>query len=111
MRPGEVRFAESPIVINEGRPVIRLTVRNTSTHTVQVSSHYHFYEVNRRLEFDREQAFGLHLDLPAGRSVRFAPGEEKEVALVPYAGRGVVQGFNGLAAGRDEERQCDASGT
>ncbi|MFN8556695.1 MAG: urease subunit beta [Dehalococcoidia bacterium] len=80
-------FADTPVLINEGRPVIRLLVRNTSLHTVRVSSHYHFYEVNRRLVFDREQALGRRLDLPAGGSVRFRPGEEREVALIPHAGR------------------------
>lgn len=100
MQPGEVRFAEGPITIIHGRPVTRLHVRNTSSRTVRVSSHFHFYEVNHRLIFDRESAYGLHLDLPAGGTVRFAPGEEQEVALVPYAGARVIQGFNGLAAQR-----------
>ena len=103
MQPGEVRFAEGSVTINHGRPVTRLRVRNTSSRTVRVSSHFHFYEVNHRLDFDREQSYGLHLDLPAGGTVPFAPGEEREVALVPYAGRRVIQGFNGLAVRRTGE--------
>ena len=100
MQLGEVRFAEGPIIINDGRPVTRVHVRNTSSRTVRVSSHFHFYEVNHRLVFDRERTYGLHLDIPAGGSVRFAPDDEQEVALVPYAGERVIQGFNGLAAVR-----------
>jgi urease subunit beta len=98
MRPGEVEFAQPPIVINAGRPVVTLHVRNASAHVVRVSSHYHFYEVNRRLEFDRAAAYGRRLDVPAGRSVRFAPGEERDVNLVPYAGLGVPRGFRGVPA-------------
>jgi urease subunit gamma/beta len=96
VRPGEVRFEDGLLVLNAGRPAVRLRVHNTSDHTVQVSSHFHFFEVNRRLEFERERAYGMHLDLPAGRSIRFAPGEEREVDLVPYGGMGRAQGFRGL---------------
>jgi urease subunit beta len=100
MQPGEIRFADGPVTINDGRSVTRLRVRNTSSRPVRVSSHFHFYEVNHRLVFERELAYGLHLDLPAGRTVRFGPGEEQEVTLVPYAGARVIQGFNGLAGRR-----------
>jgi urease beta subunit len=103
LRPGQVHFGEGSIIVNGGRPVTRLRVRNGSDHTVQVSSHYHFYEVNRRLEFDRDAAYGLHLDLPSGRSIRFAPGAQQEVALVPYAGRGVTEGFRGLSRDESED--------
>ncbi len=104
MQPGQVHFAASKITVNAGRPTTTLRVRNTSGHTVQVSSHYHFYETNRRLEFDRDAAYGRHLDLPAGRSVRFAPGEEREVSLVPYAGDQVTRGFKGLGSPAGERR-------
>jgi urease subunit gamma/beta len=104
MLPGEVHLAASKITVNAGRPTTTLPVRNTSEHTVQVSSHYHFYETNRRLDFDRDAAYGRHIDLPAGRSVRFAPGEEREVSLVPYAGDQVARGFKGLGPPAGEGR-------
>ena len=104
MEPGKIEYARSKITINAGRSATTLRVRNTSEHTVQISSHYHFYETNRRLEFDRDAAYGRHLDLPAGRSVRLAPGEEREVTLVPYAGNRVVQGFRGLTPPAGEGR-------
>ena len=94
---GDIRFAGTPITINDGRPVTRLRVHNTSARTVRVSSHFHFYEVNRRLVFDRARAVGLHLDLPAGAAICFRPGEEQEVTLVPYAGRSAIQGATGGA--------------
>jgi urease beta subunit len=85
-------------------------VTNTGDRPVQVGSHFHFFEVNRRLRFDRARAFGCHLDVLAGGSVRFEPGETKEVALVPYAGDRAVYGFNGLTdavlgTGDELERQ------
>jgi urease beta subunit len=77
-----------PIELTPGRERIQLSVTNTSNHVVRVSSHYPFWRTNRRLRFDREAARGFRLDIPAGRSVRFAPGESKEVVLVRYGGRG-----------------------
>jgi urease subunit beta len=74
-------------------------VRNTGDRPVQVASHFHFFEVNRALEFDRERAFGLRLDLPAGTAVRFEPGDEREVTLVPFGGKRRVHGFNSLVDG------------
>ncbi len=92
-------LATDPIEINAGRPRRKLTVRNTGDRPVQVASHYHFFEVNRALEFDREQAFGRRLDIPAGTAVRFEPGDEREVSLVPFGGKRRVHGFNNLVDG------------
>jgi urease subunit gamma/beta len=99
MIPGEIVLARDPIVLNAGRPTIEVDVENASDHTLFVSSHFPFFEVNRRLVFDRALAWGMHLDLPAGDSERWRPGERKRVRLVTYGGRGIVRGFNGLTEG------------
>jgi urease subunit gamma/beta len=99
MKPGEVLFGDGTIVLNHGRRTVDLEVENTSDHTIFVSSHYPFFEVNRRLVFDRALAWGMHLDVPAGDSVRWRPGERQRVRLVAYGGRGVVHGFNRLTDG------------
>lgn len=96
---GEIIFAEDPIEINAGRPVTKMIVTNTGDRTIQVCSHYHFFEANKALKFDREGAFGLHLDIPAGSAIRFEPGEDKEVALTTYAGDGNLYGFLGWTMG------------
>lgn len=93
MRPGEIIPAAEPVELNPGRPRTRLLVRNTGDRPVQVGSHYHFAAVNPALEFDRAAAEGLRLDVPAGTAVRFEPGVEREVELVPLAGRRVVPGL------------------
>jgi urease subunit beta len=100
MVPGEYFIDGPDLVLNPNRPVITLTVNNTGDRPVQIGAHYHFFEVNRALVFDRVKAYGTHLDLPAGTSARFEPGDVKEIKLVPYAGRRVVYGFNGLVMGR-----------
>jgi urease subunit gamma/beta len=100
--PGQLDLAEEPIEINAGREGVTLTVRNASDHVVNVSSHYHFYEVNPRLEFDRLLAWGRHLDIQAGRSVIWRPGETHDVVLVPFAGAGRVDGFQGAPAPEGE---------
>ena len=87
---------EEPITINLGRPRTTIQVRNTGDRPIQVGSHYHFFEVNRALEFDRSAAFGQRLDIAASTALRFEPGEERQVTLVPYAGKQRVYGFNGL---------------
>jgi urease subunit beta len=92
-------LAADPVTINAGRPRTTLAVRNTGDRPVQVGSHFHFFEVNRALEFDREHAFGQRLDIPAGTAVRFEPGDEREVTLVPYGGKRRVHGFNNLVDG------------
>lgn len=99
MIPGEIITAEGEIELNVGRPIIRLRVSNTGDRPIQVGSHFHFYEVNTALNFDREQAKGMRLDIPAGTAVRFEPGDEKEIALVPLVGTRQVYGFNGKING------------
>src|SRR4051794_9793535 len=99
MTPGEYLFDGPDIEINAGRPTATVEVRNTGDRPVQVGSHFHFFEVNRALAFDREKAYGMRLDLPAGTAVRFEPGEIKSVRLVPLAGQRVVHGLNGLVSG------------
>ena len=99
MTPGEWLLGEGPIALNAGRRTVDLDVVNTSEHTLFVSSHYPFFEVNRRLVFDRAQAWGMHLDIPAGDAVRWRPGEVQRVRLVAYGGRGVIRGFNHLTEG------------
>jgi urease subunit beta len=92
-------LADAPVKINVGRPRVKLTVRNTGDRPVQVASHFHFFEVNRALDFDRVKAFGHRLDIPAGTAVRIEPGDEKEVTLVPFGGKRHVHGFNNLVDG------------
>ena len=88
-----------PVAFNEQRPTTALTVRNTGDRPVQVGSHFHFFEVNRALEFDRAAAFGLHLNIPASTALRFEPGDQRGVELVPYGGKRGVYGFNNLVDG------------
>lgn len=97
--PGEVVPGEGSVTINEGRETTTVTVGNTGDRPVQVGSHFHFFEVNRALSFDRAAAFGMRLDVPAGTAVRFEPGDEKEVDLVTYGGERYVGGMNGLVDG------------
>jgi urease subunit gamma/beta len=99
--PGEVVTADGDIELGKGRETIALTVANTGDRPVQVGSHYHFFEVNRALEFDREAAFEMHLDIPAGTAVRFEPGEDREVSLVAFGGTRELHGLNSLAEGGD----------
>jgi urease beta subunit len=96
MVPGEIKPARSEIIINEGKNTITLKVANTGDRAIQVGSHYHFFEVNKALKLDREKAYGMHLDIASGTSVRFEPGEEKEVPLVAFGGTQRVFGFNAL---------------
>jgi urease subunit beta len=100
MIPGEMLPADGPgVERGSGREMVTLTVANTGDRPIQVGSHFCFFEVNRALRFDRERAFGMRLDVPAGTSVRFEPGDEREVRLVALAGRRVVHGFGGLTEG------------
>lgn len=100
MIPGEFLFDGPDIELNAGRPVVTVEVNNTGDRPVQIGAHYHFFEVNRALVFDREQAYGMRPDLPSGTAVRFEPGEVKRVNLIPYSGHRVVYGFNALVSGR-----------
>ena len=99
VRPGEIIPAEGEIEINAGRPTATVSVTNTGDRPVQIGSHYHFFEVNRHLDFDRAASFGMRLDIPAGTAVRFAPGETKEVTLVEFGGSGEMVGLNDLTQG------------
>ena len=99
MIPGEYFLAEGDVVANEGRRTVELTVANTGDRPIQIGSHFHFFEVNRALRFDRAQAFGMRLNVPAGTAVRFEPGDEKRVTLVEVAGARRLLGLNGLTAG------------
>ena len=102
MKPGEVMTADGTITLNEGRETIEIEVANTGDRPVQVGSHYHFYEANEGLSFDREAARGCRLDIPAGTAVRFEPGQTRSVRLIGYAGDRVVSGFNAKINGRLE---------
>lgn len=95
---GEI-LMNAPIEYNTGRKTVKLVVRNTGDRPIQVGSHFHFFEVNRYLEFDRAKAFGCHLNIPATTAIRFEPGDEKEVEVVAYSGKQYVMGFNGLVQG------------
>lgn len=92
-------LSAAPVEINAGRPREKLAVRNTGDRPIQVGSHFHFFEVNRALDFDRMRAFGWRLDIAAGTAVRFEPGDQKEVTLVPFGGKLRVHGFNNLVDG------------
>lgn len=95
-KPGEIRSAEGEIELNAGREKVTLTVKNTGDRPVQVGSHYHFFESNKALNFDRSAAFGFRLDIPAGTAVRFEPGQEKEVTLCTFGGERRLTGLNNL---------------
>jgi len=97
--PGEVRTGVEPVTINEGRETTAVAVGNTGDRPVQVGSHFHFFEANAALDFDREAAFGMRLDIPAGTAVRFEPGDETTVDLVGIGGKRVAHGMNGLVNG------------
>jgi len=102
--PGEYLLEAADVVANAGRRTVELTVANTGDRPIQVGSHFHFFEANRALRFDREQAFGMRLDVPAGTAVRFEPGDAKRVTLVELAGARRVFGLNGLTDGGDQTR-------
>ena len=104
MIPGEYILASEPIGLNEGRVALSLRVVNTGDRPVQVGSHFHFAEANPALDFDRGAALGQRLGVPAGTSVRFEPGVERDVILVPYTGARVAAGFRGEVAGRLDSR-------
>ncbi len=99
MKPGELIAEQGDLEINAERKVISLTIANTGDRPVQVGSHYHFYETNSALEFDRKKSKGKRLDIPAGTAVRFEPGQRREVNLVDFAGKRTVYGFNAKVMG------------
>jgi urease subunit beta len=97
--PGEVIPGDGTVTINEGRETATVSVANTGDRPVQVGSHFHFFEVNKALDFERKNGFGMRLDIPAGTAVRFEPGDEREVDLVAYGGKQHVTGMNSLVDG------------
>jgi urease subunit beta/urease subunit gamma/beta len=99
MIPGEWLLSDEPVEINAGRRTLRLSVRNTGDRPIQVGSHFHFYEVNPALDFDREAARGMRLDVPSGQSIRFEAGDERDIELVELGGSRRVIGFNNLVNG------------
>ncbi|MGB3309354.1 MAG: urease subunit beta [Nodosilinea sp.] len=99
MIPGELLPAEGEIELNAGKPTVTLAVANTGDRPIQVGSHFHFFEVNAALSFDRDSARGMRLDIPAGTAVRFEPGDDRDVTLVPLAGERRVYGFNAQIEG------------
>jgi urease beta subunit len=106
--PGEWLLAADPIEINAGRRKLRVSVRNTGDRPIQVGSHFHFFEVNRALEFDRGVTLGMRLDVPSGQSIRFEAGDERDVELVAFGGFGRVIGFSGLLDGATSSRSAVA---
>ncbi len=108
VKPGEVITAGGEIEINAGREHAKLKVTNTGDRPVQVGSHYHFFETNRCLEFQREAAFGMRLDVPAGTAVRFEPGDSKDVTLVEFGGSGELYGLNSLTNGSRHSAETKA---
>ncbi len=100
MIPGEIITQAGEIELNAGRETIQIQVANTGDRPIQVGSHFHFYEVNQALQFERESTKGMRLNIPAGTAVRFEPGDEKEVELVTIAGRREIYGFNALIEGK-----------
>lgn len=103
MIPGEITSQPGELEINQGRETLTLKVANTGDRPIQVGSHYHFYETNRALEFDREQSKGMRLDIPAGTAVRFEPGQERTIRLVRVSGTQTIYGFNGKVMGQLEK--------
>jgi urease subunit gamma/beta len=109
MTPGEYILADGYIELNAGRKTLKLSIVNTGDRSIQVGSHFHFFEVNKALRFDRTKAFGMRLNIPSGTAVRFEPGDDKAVTLVRLGGRGVVHGLNGLTEGATTEAARSAA--
>lgn len=109
MIPGEYFLAEGDIEANVGRETVDLTIANTGDRPVQVGSHFHFFEANRALTFDRKVSFGMRLNIPSGTAVRFEPGEKKRVTLVQLGGAKKVYGLNGLTNGETSDANRDAA--
>ena len=107
--PGEVRPGDGTVTLNEGRETTTVTVANTGDRPAQIGSHFHFFEVNAALEFDREAAYGMRLNVPAGTAVRFEPGDSKTVELVAIGGKRRVSGMNGLTEGTVDSGASEAT--
>jgi urease subunit gamma/beta len=107
MIPGEYRLADGDVIANAGRATVELVVANTGDRPIQVGSHFHFFEANKALRFDRSRAFGMRLNVPAGTAVRFEPGDEKKVTLVSLGGTREVYGLNGLTEGATDASRLE----
>ena len=108
MIPGEYFLSKDPIIANIGKSVIILDVKNTGDRPIQVGSHAHFFEINKALEFSRKKSYGFHLNIPAGTSIRFEPGDSKKIELTEFSGKKSVYGFSGLVNGSLSEKQNEA---
>jgi urease subunit beta len=108
MIPGEYFLSDDPIIANENRETRKINVSNSGDRPIQVGSHTHFFEVNKALDFPREQAYGFHLNIPAGTSIRFEPGDTKEVEITEYGGKKIVFGFSGLVNGELSAKKQEA---
>lgn len=106
--PGEYFISDGPVKANVSRKTVKVSVSNTGNRPIQVGSHAHFFEVNKALLFPRAKAYGFHLNIPAGTSLRFEPGDTRPVELVEYGGKKVVYGFSGLVNGRLASRKSQA---
>ena len=104
MIPGEYEIQKGELVLNEGREKVKLSVANLGDRPIQVGSHYHFFETNSALEFDRDASYGFRLNIPAGTAVRFEPGQTREIELVAYSGSREVYGFNAKVMGPLEKK-------
>jgi len=108
MIPGEYIISNQPIIANQGKKTITVEVANTGDRPVQVGSHTHFFEVNKSLSFDREQAYGFHLNIPAGTSLRFEPGDQRKVELTEFGGKKIIYGLSALVNGPLDEKKSEA---
>jgi urease subunit beta len=108
MIPGEYFLSDEPIIANKNRETRKIKVSNSGDRPIQVGSHTHFFEVNKALDFPREEAYGFHLNIPAGTSIRFEPGDTKEVEITEYGGKKIVFGFNGFVNGQLESKKQEA---
>ena len=108
MIPGEYFLSEEPVIANAKKITIILDVQNTGDRPIQVGSHAHFFEINKALEFPRRKAYGFHLNIPAGTSIRFEPGDSKKIELTEFSGKRIVYGFSGLVNGALDEKQNEA---
>lgn len=108
MIPGEYLISDRPIIANQGKKTFKIRVTNTGDRPIQVGSHTHFFEVNKALEFPRAEAYGFHLNIPSGTSVRFEPGDSRDVELTEYGGKRIIWGFSGLVNGPLDEKRKEA---
>lgn len=108
MKPGEYLISDEAIIANSGKETVSIRVTNAGDRPVQVGSHAHFFEVNKALSFPRAKAYGFHLNIPSGTSIRFEPGDSRDVELTAYGGRRIVFGFNGLVNGDLDAKRDDA---